>query len=200
MCARLGITIIPASSSHAKGRIERHHGTHQDRLVKKLRRKGIAEVGAANYLSRRRVLAGAQPPLRGDGRLSGRFPQSVPARLSLDDVFRLEETRTVSNDWVVRYANRHFQFRAPKLPAARAQTVQVFENATGSIDIRYRDRRVRWTEIAAPARPSAAPPRRTARGPAPTRSPRWRPDAEHPWKRDLGEVLRAASRLMPVGR
>jgi transposase len=42
MCAKLGITILPASSPQAKGRIERHHGTHQDRLVKKLRRNGIA--------------------------------------------------------------------------------------------------------------------------------------------------------------
>src|SRR5688572_25533175 len=48
MCAKLGIRIIPASSPQAKGRIERHHGTHQDRLVKKLRRQGVAEVAAAN--------------------------------------------------------------------------------------------------------------------------------------------------------
>jgi transposase len=48
MCARLGIRIIPASSPQAKGRIERNHGTQQDRLVKKLRRKGIAEMEMAN--------------------------------------------------------------------------------------------------------------------------------------------------------
>ena len=48
MCAALGIKIIPASSPQAKGRIERNHGTHQDRLVKKLRRKRIADVEAAN--------------------------------------------------------------------------------------------------------------------------------------------------------
>src|SRR5918992_657922 len=48
MCATLGIMIIPASSPQAKGRIERNHGTHQDRLVKKLRRKGIADIAAAN--------------------------------------------------------------------------------------------------------------------------------------------------------
>jgi hypothetical protein len=48
MCAQLGIRIIPASSPQAKGRIERHHGTHQDRLVKKLRRQGIADPPAAN--------------------------------------------------------------------------------------------------------------------------------------------------------
>src|SRR5688572_11320763 len=48
MCAKLGIIIIPASSPQAKGRIERHHGTHQDRLVRKLRRRAIGDVGTAN--------------------------------------------------------------------------------------------------------------------------------------------------------
>jgi hypothetical protein len=48
MCAQLGIQIIPASSPQAKGRVQRHHGTHQDRLVKKLRRCGIGDLDAAN--------------------------------------------------------------------------------------------------------------------------------------------------------
>src|SRR3989449_7649734 len=48
MCAKLGIELIAASSPQAKGRVERVHGTHQDRLVKKLRRKGIANHAEAN--------------------------------------------------------------------------------------------------------------------------------------------------------
>src|SRR5947208_15304320 len=48
MCAALGIQIIAASSPQAKGRVERNHGTHQDRLVKKLRRLGIADATEAN--------------------------------------------------------------------------------------------------------------------------------------------------------
>ena len=43
MCAKLGIRIIAASSPQAKGRVERAHGTHQDRLVKKLRLAGIGD-------------------------------------------------------------------------------------------------------------------------------------------------------------
>jgi transposase len=35
MCQKLGIRIIAASSPQAKGRVERNHGTHQDRLIKK---------------------------------------------------------------------------------------------------------------------------------------------------------------------
>jgi len=52
MCAKLGIRIIAASSPQAKGRVERAHGTHQDRLVKKLRLAGILNYEQANaYLA-----------------------------------------------------------------------------------------------------------------------------------------------------
>ena len=45
LCERLEIRIIAANSPQAKGRVERNHGTHQDRLVKKLRRKKIQSYG-----------------------------------------------------------------------------------------------------------------------------------------------------------
>lgn len=48
MCAKLGIELIAANSPQAKGRVERVHGTHQDRLVKKLRRPKIASHAEAN--------------------------------------------------------------------------------------------------------------------------------------------------------
>src|SRR3990172_4335438 len=48
LCAKLGIELIAASSPQAKGRVERMHGTHQDRLVKKLRRKKIRTHEQAN--------------------------------------------------------------------------------------------------------------------------------------------------------
>jgi hypothetical protein len=48
MCQRLGIRIIAANSPQAKGRVERNHGTHQDRLVKKMRLKKIQTHAEAN--------------------------------------------------------------------------------------------------------------------------------------------------------
>ncbi len=48
MCERLEIRIIAANSPQAKGGVERNHGTHQDRLVKKPRRKKIQSYEAAN--------------------------------------------------------------------------------------------------------------------------------------------------------
>ena len=64
MCAALQIQIIPASSPQAKGRVERNHGTHQDRLVKKLRRLAIADDAAANAFLDTTVLAAPQCALR----------------------------------------------------------------------------------------------------------------------------------------
>jgi transposase len=184
MCAKLGITIIPASSPQAKGRIERHHGTHQDRLVKKLRRKGIADVALANafleteYWPEHNGRFTRMPASRDD------FHVAVPRGVSLASVFRLEETRTVSNDWVVRYANRLFQLeRQSHQPPARS-TVQVLEDDAGQIEIRYRDRVMRWTEIAtAPRRPVAeARSRSAAAASAPPGHRSARPTAQHPWR------------------
>src|SRR5687768_1027368 len=154
MCATLGIKIIPASSPQAKGRIERNHGTHQDRLVKKLRRKGIADVEAANAFLAAEYWADhnrrfAQPPASPDD-----FHVGVPRGVQLDRVFRLEEKRTVSNDWVVRYDNRWLQLaRQSGRPPARS-TVLLYEAIDGQLEIRYRDRVMRWTDV--PALPRRA--------------------------------------------
>lgn len=189
MCAALGIKIIPANSPQAKGRIERNHGTHQDRLVKKLRRKGIGDLDAANGFldaaywndhNRRFTQAAASDE---------DFHVAVPRGQQLDKIFRLQEPRTVSNDWVVRYDNRLLQLeRQSHRPPARS-TVQVFEDVVGQLEIRYRGRVMRWTELPIPV--SKPTPAKAASPPEPpvTRAaprPR-RPCADHPWRRVVDE-------------
>src|SRR3989442_13446066 len=48
MCGKLGIELIAASSPQAKGRGERIHGRHQERLGKKRRRQQIAAHAQGN--------------------------------------------------------------------------------------------------------------------------------------------------------
>ena len=105
MCAKLGIELIAASSPQAKGRIERIHGTHRDRLVKKLRRRGIVSHEAANVYLRREYLPEhnqrfARRPARPED-----YHRRAPRAAELDRIFRLESERVVSEDGVVRYAN-----------------------------------------------------------------------------------------------
>jgi transposase len=149
MCSTLGIRIIPASSPQAKGRVERSNGTHQDRLVKKLRRAGVGDYGAANaYLAATYWAAHnarfARPPAASED-----FHTPVPKGLDLNQVFRLETTRTVSNDWVVQHHTRLLQIdrRQRAHPPARS-SVLVCEDENGRLEIWYRDQRVRWSEIA----------------------------------------------------
>ena len=98
MCAKLGIRIIAASSPQAKGRVERHHGTHQDRMIKKMRLQGIADYEAANrylgerYLPEHNAKFACEPAAEAD------FHQRLSKRLELKWVFCLEAERVVSND------------------------------------------------------------------------------------------------------
>ena len=118
MCAALDIRIIAANSPQAKGRVERNHGTHQDRLVKKLRRLQIVEAGAANaflettYLPEHNTRF-AVTPLAADD-----FHRRAPSRTALDRIFQLEETRVLSNDWVVQYDDAVFSGRPTAPPGA----------------------------------------------------------------------------------
>jgi hypothetical protein len=175
------------STAHAKGRIERNHGTHQDRLVKKLRRKGIGDLAAANaFLEAEYWVAPnrqfAQEPGSGED-----FHVPLGRGVRLDAIFRLEESRTVSKDWVVRYDNRLFQLERESGHAPARSTVLVHEDEGGGIEIRYRGRLMRATEITAgaaaamatttaPASPGASAPVR------PPAAGSKRPGADHPWR------------------
>jgi len=45
------VAVVVANSPQAKGRVERVHGTHQDRLVKLLRLEGAGTMAAANAIN-----------------------------------------------------------------------------------------------------------------------------------------------------
>jgi len=186
MCASLGIQIIAASSPEAKGRVERNHGTHQDRLVKKLRRLGIGDATAANaflettYLPEHNARFGQAPASAED------FHRRPPSRVALDRAFQLEETRVLSNDWVIRYDTRYFPVARQSHHAPARSTVLVREAVTGAIEMRYRGRLMRWTEIPAPPpRPPLTPPAARTATDAATGGRRSvaRPSADHPWRR-----------------
>jgi transposase len=199
MCALLGIQIIAASSPQAKGRVERNHGTHQDRLVKKLRRLGISDATAANVFLETMYLPEhnarfAQPPASAED-----FHRRTPSRVALDGAFQLEETRVLSNDWVIRYATRYFQMARQSHLAPARSTVVVREAVTGAIEIRYRGRLMRWSEIPAPPpKPTRAavpsPAARPKAATSPARS-RCQPSADHPWRRGYVERQQRALEL-----
>lgn len=186
MCTKLGIELIGAASPQAKGRVERGHGTHQDRLIKKLRLKGIADVAAANAFVADEYLAAhnARFTVAPASALDHHRPRDR-RRWTDADVFCLETTRQVGNDQVVQYQHQHLQLardlRGRVPPKSR---VLVRETEAGLIRLIAvardgRERVLPWTPtVARTAKPRAiaAPP------PAPTPVVPHRPAADHPWR------------------
>jgi hypothetical protein len=196
MCGRLGIRIIAASSPQAKGRVERNHGTHQDRLVKKLRRKRIQsyeranEYLAAEYLPEHNRRFAHLPAAPED------YHRQAPRRAELGQIFRLETKRTISNDWVVRYESRFLQLKPQQHHRGPTQAKAVVgEWADGRLEVHYRGERIRHEEISAA---SVRPAREAPGGGIKKTVVRVRPHpaANHPWRssyKQIGVALQTAA-------
>ncbi len=178
MCKKLGIELIGANSPQAKGRVERGHGTHQDRLIKKMRLKKISSYEAANAFLADGYLAQHNAKYAIAAREKADYHLRLPPRLDLNQVFCLEEERTVSPDWVVQYGQRWLQIERDrqKVRVDRGATVIVREHRDGTVSLWLNRTRLRWHEI--PARPRKAVP--LPKRHVVVRRP---PPAEHPWRK-----------------
>jgi hypothetical protein len=179
MCAKLGTKILAANSPQAKGRVERSNGTQQDRLVKKLRLAGIGTKEEANRYLRQRYLPDHNRRFRRKPSQPEDYHRPRPGKQELDAAFRLEQERTVSNDWVVRYECRFLQIERESRQAPAGAKVLVTEGRHGGLQVLYRGRQVRWTEIAAPPPRS---PERTKGHAVELRKKLHGPSGDHPWK------------------
>ena len=178
MCQKLGIRIIAASSPQAKGRVERNHGTHQDRLIKKMRRKAITSYAGANeYLEHEYLPAHnrrfARPPAKPED-----YHGRKPTARELRQVFRLETERTISNDWVIRHEGRSLQLepRNRRYGPTKSKAL-VCEWEDGTIETYYRGERIKFMEIPEPVRKPAPPLVPTARVAVVRKAKK-----DHPWR------------------
>jgi transposase len=186
MCEKLGIRIMAANSPQAKGRVERNHGIHQDRLVKKMRRKGIASYAAANqyleteYLAehnRRFAQAAAKPEDYHGGK---------PTSRELRQIFRLESERAIGNDWVIRHDNRYLQLQPkPRCYGSMGQSkALVCEWEDGTTEVYYRGEAISFNELPGPIRkPVPVLPNLNGR-PVVVRKAK----ADHPWRQSYKSI------------
>jgi transposase len=190
MCAKLGIGIIAASSPQAKGRVERNHGTHQDRLIKKLRRKNITTHAAANQFLEQSYLPEHNRRYSREAASREDFHRAKPKQQKLEAMFCLEQQRTLSNDWVVRYNGRLLQIQrhgGHHAPARAKVAVQEWED--GKLEIRYRGQKIAWKEIAVLPRPKLVD------RPEPRPATVYRnPPATHPWRSSYRELATPTQR------
>ena len=106
---RLGMGIVAASSPQAKGRGERNHGTPQDRLVRKRRRKGMGGLEGANRYLGEEYCEGHNARYAVATAAAPDYHLPTPGAKDLEKILRLEAERVLSHDWVAQHENRFYQ-------------------------------------------------------------------------------------------
>ena len=197
----LGVDVITADSPQAKGRVERGFNTHQDRLVKELRLRGISTMADAN----RYLLDEYLPEHNAHYAVEAASPVDAHRPLEpnhrLDRILSLRTPRVVANDYTVRHRNKFFQvLKQQRVRLRPRDQVEVEERLDGSTHLRFKDSYLDFNDLGKnPYRPTYQTRLSEARryGPQPASSTVWRPPQEHPWrhfelKRAMNQRLQSA--------
>jgi hypothetical protein len=172
-----GVKVIMAHSPQAKGRVERCHGTLQDRLVKEMRLAGISDLEGADEFLEKVFLP----------RLNKKF--MVAARSGADahraNIWNLKEAlnweyeRVVGNDWTVSWEGRCFQIaREEEMLGLAGKKVIVRRLRDGRTRLIWKGRILRSKELA------EKPPRRKPEPRRVGRTKLYKHGGEHPWRKD----------------
>lgn len=157
-CKALGIEIIEAYSPEAKGRVERSHGTYQDRLVKELRLRKLNTIAEANQLL---------PAFAAE--LNQKFAVAPRAKADyhraakgydLAGIFCIEEERTASSDWVVRFENQFYQLEPRRKGSSPKEKVKAQRYLNGELHFRYGEEELSYRLLPARPRPANKPKRK----------------------------------------
>lgn len=182
--SELGVTVIPAHSPQAKGRVERLFRTFQDRLIKELRLAQIATLEAANtflegYLPRYNERFAVVPAEAAD------LHRPCPDAETVAQALCVKTPRTVRQDGTIVYQRQFYQLDEPRRP----KTVVVEDRLDGSRQLTADGQRLRAHALPAPPAPASPPPRSVPR-PRPARPPA--PD--HPWRREAAFAAKLGPR------
>jgi len=187
----LNIQLIQAHSPQAKGRIERDFRTDQDRLVKEMRLRGISTLHEANryledvyieYWNERFAVA---PAVAKD------MHRKLPKKADLDALFSETLTRTVYNDFTIRYKKRRWQ-----IPKSQARGIRPGHKVTveirldGSVHFRFHARylELEVVEVLRRSEPRNTTAPKTRTPPVEKKGPRRQPmpptpGPDHPWRK-----------------
>ena len=183
----LGIKVIFANSPQAKGRVERGFNTHQDRLIKELRLRGISNMADAN-----RYLWGGYIPEHNKRfavapTRSGNAHRPLLAAHKLEEILSLRHKRTVCNDYTLSYRPGFLQILEHQRVRVRpGDKVEVEERLDGTRHVRFKGVYLNFKQV--PKRPYrpylVARPSQAKRYDDPrTKGVGSKPGPNHPWRR-----------------
>ena len=136
--------------NYIKGHVERNHGTYQDRLVKELRLAGISTIEAGNQFLQTSYCQQLNEKFAVALRARANYHRSAKG-YDLASIFCIEEERSVTTDWTVRFANQYYQLQPLHKAAVGKGTVRVRRYLNGELHFCYRDRELLYTLL--PERP-----------------------------------------------
>lgn len=168
----LGVEVLHAHSSQAKGRIERFFRTFQDRVVKEMRLRGIRTLEEANqFLEEYLPLYNRRFSVCPKGK--DNFHRPLPKGLVLDTILCIKTERSLRNDFTVAHNRKLYQVE----DTVKASKVMVQERVDGSMIMTHKGRSLRFKEIT--ERPVREKPGVVLMR---TRKP-YIPPADHPWRK-----------------
>ena len=125
-CEELGIHVIFANSAEAKGRIERHFETMQDRLIPEMRLRRIQSYQAANCFLQDQFL-----PNEYDKKFSA-IPANLqtaykplPQGINLREIFCLKHYRIVKRDHTFSWYGITYQLTSPVKYSIYKQNIEI---------------------------------------------------------------------------
>jgi hypothetical protein len=168
----LGVDVIHAHSPQAKGRIERLFRTFQDRLLKELRLENVKTIEEANKVVGRFLSFYAKrfsiKPLKNEN-----LHRPIPEKLDLDRILCVKTERTLKNDFTVSHDKKLYQI-LDNIPACK---VVMEEKVKGSIEIYYKNRRLKYKEIIRRPKTKEAKTSKVL-----VKKKHRSPSSDHPWK------------------
>src|SRR5947208_3856169 len=160
----LGITWIAAHSPQAKGRVERHFGTAQDRLVKGMRVSGVKTIEQANEYLTNDYLVWWQRELTVEAANPDDAHRPLHKCHDLAASLSYVETRQVRNDYTLRWDGKLYQIERPAVtPGLRRANVRVEQRLDGSLAVRHGERYLPVQECAVAEKPKAGRPVKVAK-------------------------------------
>lgn len=138
----LGIRLIPAYSSQAKGRIERLWQTFQDRLVSEMRLKGDKNQTEANV-----TLKEFLPQYNKKFTRKPKDPnpawRPLQTEIDLKQILCIKKKRTVANDNTIAWEGKRIQILPSKIRRSFAKCVVEVRNLIDDkIEVYYKNQRI----------------------------------------------------------
>lgn len=177
----LAITLIPAHSPQAKGRIERLFKTLQDRLVKEMRLAKINTPKQANIFLTEVFIPAFNKRFAVPATKEGNVHRTLTKldTQNLNRIFSIQSTRKVNNDFTIQFKNVWYQLLELQPTTVRPrETILVEEWIDGTVHLSFHWYYLNYTIL--PERP-----KRQKSNPTIITSHKliWKPPANHPWRK-----------------